>query len=91
MGLLGLFWQESLLQGRLSQTVTKDSLFSILPRSGKPNWGKESEVAMRMDSIVIFVPDLNDNRGFYQVQVKRRKLMHHLSRSLIQFMNIDRG
>ena len=52
--------------GRRSLTATKDCLFSLLPVFGKHIWGKESQMAVRVDSIVLFAPVLDDNTGFCQ-------------------------
>ena len=52
--------------GRRSLTATKDSLFSLLPVFGKHIWGKVSEMAVRVDSIVLFAPVLDDNTGLCQ-------------------------
>ena len=56
------------MQGRRSLTATKGSLFSFLPVSGNHIWGKKSEVAVRVNSIVFVAPVLDDNSSFCQGQ-----------------------
>ena len=47
-------------------TGPKDCLFSFLPVSGNHIWGKESQIAVRVDSIVLVAPVFDDNTGFCQ-------------------------
>ena len=41
-------------------------MFSFLPVSGNHIWGKESQIAVRVDSIVLVTPVFDDNTGFCQ-------------------------
>ena len=41
-------------------------MFSFLPVSGNHIWGKESQIAVRVDSIVLVAPVFDDNTGFCQ-------------------------